>query len=621
MHEARQSGTVVRDCYRILSVLGKGGSGITYIAEETVTKRHVALKELSLKGLSDWKKLALFEREAQVLANLDHPAIPKYVDYFQVDTPDNRFFYIAQELVKGKSLADLVATGKRFSEADVRRIALEVLQILQYLHNLNPPIIHRDIKPQNIIRQNDGQIFLVDFGAVQTVYQSTVAFGSTVVGTYGYMAPEQFHGEAYPTTDLYGLGATLLNLLTHQPPSDLPKKRLKCDFRPYIKVSQELADWLDKALEPLAEERFDSASSAIAAIAPSPTRAPHISPTPSSQEVVSEFGSNASPYQDEKPSVLEQVPDIKPRPEHHTLLNHPQSTETLTPTPRVPSRRRLLQVATTTAACGVGLIVPGYFLSGYFLWQSAEIFDTESLKTFADWCHHQDRLTHEARNTVEALLRYAETDRCDWAEEELNLQTSIELDSQGIRDVEPLTSLPNLTYLHLDDNYIVDISPLADANQLTFLSLQSNQITNISSLESLTNLTWLSLNNNQIADISPLTNLTQLISVSLGGNRITDVSPLANLPRLDNLSLDRNYVVDVSPLASSTSLIYLDLQANQLTDISPLANLTQLSWLNLENNQVTDVAPLANLTQLTTLRLKNNQITDMSSLESLTKLD
>ncbi|NER80624.1 MAG: serine/threonine protein kinase [Leptolyngbya sp. SIO1D8] len=266
MHEAQPTGTIIQSRYQILNVLGRGGTGITYGAEDRFTGRRVALKELSLKGLSDWKKLELFEREASVLADLNHPAIPNYVDYFQVDTPDNRLFYIAQELAEGKSLAELVAAGERFPEAEVKRIALEILQVLQYLHGLNPPIIHRDIKPQNIICREDGHIFLVDFGAVQTVYREATAFGSTVVGTYGYMAPEQFRGQAYPSTDLYGLGTTLLNLLTHQNPGDLPQRRLKIDFRAHITVSDELAHWLDGLLEPLIEDRFESASAAISAL-------------------------------------------------------------------------------------------------------------------------------------------------------------------------------------------------------------------------------------------------------------------------------------------------------------------------------------------------------------------
>ncbi|MEM8809872.1 MAG: serine/threonine-protein kinase [Cyanobacteria bacterium P01_G01_bin.38] len=266
MQSAHPTDTLIKNRYRTLSLLGRGGSGITYQAEDTATGRYVALKALSLPGLSDWKKLELFEREAQVLASLNHPSIPKYIDYFQIETADNCFFYIVQEVAEGKSLAKLVAADERFSEAEARRIALEILKVLQYLHGLNPPIIHRDIKPQNIIRGPDGRIFLVDFGSVQTVYRDTMAFGSTVVGTYGYMAPEQFRGQAYPATDLYGLGATLLNLLTHQNPGDLPQHRLHYDFRSYVTISDEFADWLDELLEPLVEDRFGSASRARSAL-------------------------------------------------------------------------------------------------------------------------------------------------------------------------------------------------------------------------------------------------------------------------------------------------------------------------------------------------------------------
>ncbi len=266
MHDAQRPGSVIKNRYRILAVLGQGGSGITYEAADQVTGYHMALKELSLKGLSEWKKLELFEREAQVLEGLNHPAIPKYVDYFQVDTECDRYFYIVQELAKGQSLADRIAAGERFSEVETRRIAIEILQVLQYLHSLNPPIIHRDIKPQNIIRGDDGHIFLVDFGAVQSVYRNTIAFGSTVVGTFGYMAPEQFRGQAYPTTDLYGLGATLINLLTHQNPADLPQKRLKMDVRAAVNGSEEFTNWLEGLIEPLVEERFESASTALLAL-------------------------------------------------------------------------------------------------------------------------------------------------------------------------------------------------------------------------------------------------------------------------------------------------------------------------------------------------------------------
>lgn len=279
MDLARTANEIIDQRYRILTRLGQGGSGTTYAAESLATGQQVALKELSLKGLQDWKKIELFEREARVLETLHHPAIPDYIDYFQVDTADNRWFYLAQELAEGTSLADLVESGWRLDEAEVRRLGQAVLEVLIYLHGLNPPVIHRDIKPQNLIRRDDGHIYLVDFGAVQTVYRDSLSQGSTVVGTYGYMAPEQFRGQAVPATDLYGLGATLLFLLTHQSPADLPQVRLRIDFRPYISVSPAFADWLDQLIDPLVEDRFASAQVALTALTqPAPlATAPHSS--------------------------------------------------------------------------------------------------------------------------------------------------------------------------------------------------------------------------------------------------------------------------------------------------------------------------------------------------------
>jgi len=262
MDESQPIGTIIQDRYEILGLLGRGGNGITYRVIDATTDQHMALKELSLRGLSDWKKLELFEREAQVLKSLEHPGIPKYADAFQVDTADNRYFYLVQALAEGRSLADRVAEGEHFPEAEVQCIAVELLQILKYLHGHTPPIIHRDIKPQNVILREDGTVFLVDFGAVQAVYHETVAFGSTIVGTYGYMAPEQFRGQAYPATDLYGLGMTLLYLLTHKHPGDLPEERLKVDFRPHVTVSERFGNWLDGLIEPVVSDRFDSAETA-----------------------------------------------------------------------------------------------------------------------------------------------------------------------------------------------------------------------------------------------------------------------------------------------------------------------------------------------------------------------
>jgi eukaryotic-like serine/threonine-protein kinase len=263
MHQTEQ---ILHDRYQILNILGQGGIATTYAAKDIETDETVAIKVMSLRRAQDWKAIELFEREAKILAQLNHPSIPKYLDYFQIDTDRDREFYIVQSLAPGTPLSVLIERGWEPAVAEVEQIAAQVLEILNYLHRLAPPVIHRDIKPQNLIKSPDGKIYLVDFGAVQDTYHQTVTGGSTVVGTYGYMAPEQFRGQAYLSTDLYGLATTLLFLLTREDPSKLPHKQLKINFRSLLELPRKFADWLDRMLEPTVEQRFATADEALAVL-------------------------------------------------------------------------------------------------------------------------------------------------------------------------------------------------------------------------------------------------------------------------------------------------------------------------------------------------------------------
>jgi eukaryotic-like serine/threonine-protein kinase len=250
----------IHDRYRILELLGEGGSGKTYRAFDEQQEAEVAVKVLSLQGMADWKTLELFEREAKILSQLDHPAIPKYLDFFRNPIAGKETFCLVQEIAPGKPLTAWIEQGYCFSEKELQQIAIQLLEILIYLQDFTPPIIHRDLKPQNILRTESGVIYLVDFGAVRDTYHLTITGGSTIVGTYGYMAPEQFRGQAVLATDLYGLGATLLYLRSGQDPADLPVKKMKIDFRSKVKTSVDFANWLDGLLEPMPEDRYRSAA-------------------------------------------------------------------------------------------------------------------------------------------------------------------------------------------------------------------------------------------------------------------------------------------------------------------------------------------------------------------------
>ena len=153
---------------------------------------------------------------------------------------------------------------------EIEQIAIALLDIVIYLHQRQPTIIHRDIKPSNILLtdrsgSNVGKVYLIDFGAVQNT-AATEGGTITIVGTYGYMPPEQFGGQTVPASDLYSLGATLIYLATGKHPTELPSKDGRILFADLVNLNPSLIGWLNKAIEPSLDRRFSSASEALQAI-------------------------------------------------------------------------------------------------------------------------------------------------------------------------------------------------------------------------------------------------------------------------------------------------------------------------------------------------------------------
>lgn len=203
--------------FRLLQVLGKGAMGTTYKAECLDTGALVAVKELPFCQIQSLKTMDLFEREARVLKSLSHPQIPAYHEDFFTGEGKHTSLIIVQEFIDGVTLEEESRT-KTYSEAEVLRDLDDLLGILTYTHSCHPPVIHRDLKPANIIRRkSDGKLALIDFGGAK----HSLGGGSTVAGTFGYMAPEQYRGEASPASDLYALGVVAVRLLTGKEPEEL----------------------------------------------------------------------------------------------------------------------------------------------------------------------------------------------------------------------------------------------------------------------------------------------------------------------------------------------------------------------------------------------------------------
>lgn len=268
------SGEILNNRYQIEKSLGKNPGRETWLATDLKTEKKVVVKVLSFGVGFEWEYLKLFEREAKTLQNLSHPAIPEYLDYFEFDsTASNPGFALVQSYMQGVSLREQLEQGRTFSELQIRDLAKKVLEILVYLHNRQPPIIHRDLKPSNILLADNssadktsvGKVYLIDFGSVQNV-AAQPGGTITIVGTYGYMPPEQFGGRTQCVSDIYSLGATLVNLITGVHPADLPQQQGKICLDSIESISFGFKAWLSRTLEPSLDLRFNSARVALQAL-------------------------------------------------------------------------------------------------------------------------------------------------------------------------------------------------------------------------------------------------------------------------------------------------------------------------------------------------------------------
>ncbi|MBE9053885.1 serine/threonine protein kinase [Nostocales cyanobacterium LEGE 11386] len=261
---------ILGDRYEVQQLLGKKSGRRTLLARDQITGELVVIKLLTFGSDFEWDDLKLFEREAETLKSLSHPAIPRYLDYFEVNSPKIKGFALVQSYIPAQTLEQYLQAGRTFTEAEVKQLATALLEILIYLHGLHPPVIHRDIKPSNILLgersgNSVGQVYLVDFGSVQTVLAAESGT-RTVVGTYGYMPPEQFGGRTVPASDLYSLGATLIYLVTGTHPADLPQHDFRIQFESVIDLSPGLTRWLKWLTEPSVERRPSSAVEALKAL-------------------------------------------------------------------------------------------------------------------------------------------------------------------------------------------------------------------------------------------------------------------------------------------------------------------------------------------------------------------
>jgi serine/threonine protein kinase len=252
--------------YQIDRVLGQNinGGRVTYLATDLAADRSVVIKQFQFATSGNrWSDYDSYQREVEILQQLEHPNIPKYLTSWETPTG----FCLVQEYKSGRTLAN---SGREFSLEIVKQIAIELLDILIYLQAQTPPLIHRDLKPENIIIDERDRIYLIDFGFARNTHTEQNA-SSTIKGTLGFMPPEQlFHRPLTKAADLYGLGVTLACLLTGRKSLEIGQlidANYRLDLRSHLgHLPPRFLDWLTQMTEPQPERRYPDARTALAAL-------------------------------------------------------------------------------------------------------------------------------------------------------------------------------------------------------------------------------------------------------------------------------------------------------------------------------------------------------------------
>ena len=281
-----KAGTVVGGRYKLVRVLGQGGFGISYLAEDSQRfDEPCVVKEFKPVSVKDREQLLqkaaeLFKREAKALYRIDHPQIPKFMAYFI----QAKRLFIVQEYIDGVTYLKLLQArkkqGRAFTEDEVVVWLAQVLPVLAYLHDLG--ILHRDISPENIMQSRQHNLpVLIDFGMVNDSTFDALLEGdsgepdslknaATIVGKFGYSPPEQVQfGQCNPSTDLYALGVTAIVLLTGKSPRELidPQTMDWC-WQERARASPQLAAILDRTIVQKPQDRFQSVRAVMQALRP-----------------------------------------------------------------------------------------------------------------------------------------------------------------------------------------------------------------------------------------------------------------------------------------------------------------------------------------------------------------
>lgn len=264
-------GTILNGRYEIIRKIGGGGMGAVYLASDNNLGGVLrAVKEMIQAHIEDEqqeKAINDFRRESMILSTLDHPSIPTIFDYF-FDETESRF-YLVMKYISGGDLSSRLRSAPegKIDEETVTEWAIQIADVLDYLHNQPSTIVYRDLKPSNImVDGNSGRVMLIDFGIARSISQREEK-GVTAVGTMGYAPPELFSGNVEPRSDIYSLGSTMFHLMTGADPQSNPLLIFDFQKNPRPRqINPRLSDQMERILMQAVEYSSDSRFTSAAAV-------------------------------------------------------------------------------------------------------------------------------------------------------------------------------------------------------------------------------------------------------------------------------------------------------------------------------------------------------------------
>ena len=517
----------------------------SYELRELITERP-GIWTLAVQRKSDGKKCVakLFrgvmrengKREADILGSLDHPDIPKLVTYFE----EGGTGVLIREYAEGKPLDQYIAE-RVITEPAIISIGMKICRVLAYLHGLPEPVIHRDIKPQNIIVDDNGGIKLIDFG-ISRFRNEQNPVDTVFAGTAAYAPPEQYgFRQTDQRADIYSLGMVLQYMLTGSVDTASDKKGTE---------GSRLRNIIGKCTSFAPEKRYRNIQELYKSLAAVNRGSLPLAVTAGLMAVCLVVG-----------GVLGFLAEM-------------------TFGRSAAASRNRMPVTPLSAMLGLNDMTEEQLLgiTGIFIYGDT-VFDTLYTKNAADSSGEKTEVNSYISGHPYIIAFKS---------------GPIEISDGDINDISCLKYLKNLKQLVIARNRIWDLSPLEELTRLEFLDLSCNPITDISSLRSLTSLRKLYLNGCSAKDLSPVYGLSALEALYVSDNGISGINGVAGLKNLKAIDLQSNGLIDVSALGKLTGLEQIFLGYNRIQDLSFLSSLNRNKVVDLQisGNPITDTSPL-----------------------------